>query len=205
MRGDVVNLYIRGSGRMRKIIVIEHITLDGIIQSPGSKEEDGSNGFNNGGWISDYSDEVLGTEIRNIMNSNFDLLLGGKTYRIWSDYWPYHNDVWPNSNLAHKYIVSKSISKSLWKETTFIRKNIIEEISKLKEMNGNDLHVWGSSFLVKDLLEFDLLDRLKLFIYPVILGSGKTVFGKCSSIKNFNLISSINTQSGINIVEYCRN
>ena len=93
---------------MRKIIVLEHISLDGVIQAPGGPEEDTSGGFAHGGWIAPYSDEILGTALQGQMNQTFDLLLGRKTYEIWAPYWPNHGEIWPRANAATKYVASHS-------------------------------------------------------------------------------------------------
>ena len=105
---------------MRKIIVFEHISLDGIIQAPGGPEEDTSGGFVHGGWISSYSDEILGTMLRRQMNLPFDLLLGRTTFEIWEPYWPQHTDIWPNVNIATKYVASNTRTSSKWQPSVFL-------------------------------------------------------------------------------------
>ena len=95
---------------MRKVIVLEHISLDGVIQAPGGPDEDTSGGFAYGGWIAPYSDEILGTALRKQMNMPFDLLLGRKTFDIWAPYWPHHGDVWPGVNTATKYVASNTVT-----------------------------------------------------------------------------------------------
>ena len=100
---------------MRKVIVLEHISLDGVIQAPGGTDEDTSGGFAHGGWIAPYSDETLGTLLRRQMNMTFDLLLGRKTFEIWAPYWPQHVDVWPGVNKATKYVASNTITSGEWR------------------------------------------------------------------------------------------
>jgi len=97
---------------MRKIIVLEHISLDGVIQGPGGPVEDTSEGFKYGGWIAPYSDNILGTYLRKQMNKSFDLLLGRKTFEIWAPYWPQHGDIWPEVNKAAKYVASNTFTSS---------------------------------------------------------------------------------------------
>ena len=126
---------------MRKIIVLEHITLDGVIQAPGGPDEDTSNGFAHGGWIAPYSDEVLGTALRKQMNSTFDLLLGRKTFDIWAPYWPQHVDAWPGANTATKYIASNTLTSSNWNPSVFLSGDIAEKVAELKQQPGPDLHV----------------------------------------------------------------
>ncbi len=187
---------------MSNIIVIEHITLDGVIQSPGSKDEDTSNGFSLGGWISKYSDELLSKEIRYFMDQQFDLLLGRKTYDIWSKYWPNHNEIWRNINKATKYLVSSTIKNSDWEKTIIINKDNWETIEEIKKSNKNDIHIWGSGVLVQTLLKNRLIDRIHLFIYPIILGEGKTLFNNGIILEEFILKKCISTKKGVIITEY---
>ena len=115
---------------MRKIIVLEHITLDGVIQAPGGPEEDPSGSFTYGGWISPYSDPVLGTALRKQMNSPFDLLLGRKTFEIWAPYWPQHVDIWPGADKATKYVASNTMTSSEWQPSVFLSGDIAEKSPK---------------------------------------------------------------------------
>src|SRR5512136_3029331 len=141
---------------MREIIVLEHISLDGVIQSPGGPDEDSSNGFACGGWIAPYSDAVLGTAIRRQMNMPFDLLLGRKTFEIWAPYWPHHADIWPNVNTATKYVASNTMTTHEWQPSVFLGGDIAEKIAKIKQRQGPDFHVWGSSNLIQTLMKHDL-------------------------------------------------
>jgi dihydrofolate reductase len=189
---------------MRKVIVIEHISLDGVIQSIGSPEEDPSNGFTLGGWITAYSDDVLGATIRKIMEMPIDLLLGRKTFDIWEPYWPKHGDIWPNVNKATKYVASNSKTSSKWKPSVFLGGDIAEKVSKLKQEEKPDLHVWGSGNLVQTLMKHDLVDAFWLMIYPVTLGSGKRLFVDGTIPAAFKMTNSQVSPSGIIIVDYER-
>ena len=160
---------------MRKIIVLEHLSLDGVIQAPGGKEEDMSGDFMHGGWTEPFSSQELGIWIRTQMNSEFDLLLGRKTYDQWASYWPHHDDVWPEVNRAMKYVVTRQSRDSLWESTTFLTEPV-EALKQIKQEDGPDLHVWGSSELVHTLLANDLIDEYRLIMYPIIIGSGKRLF-----------------------------
>ena len=104
---------------MRKVIVLEHISLDGVIQAPGGPDEDTSSGFAYGGWITSYSDAILGTLIRRQMNMPLDLLLGRKTFEIWAPYWPHHADIWPGVNTATKYVASNTMTSGGWQPSVF--------------------------------------------------------------------------------------
>ncbi len=115
---------------MRKVIVLEHISIDGVIQAPGGPEEDTSGGFTYGGWIGSYSDEILGSALRKQMNSQFDLLLGRKTFEIWEPYWPKHTDIWPGASTATKYIASNTRTSSEWKPSVFLNGDIAEKSPK---------------------------------------------------------------------------
>ncbi|MFM8428113.1 MAG: dihydrofolate reductase family protein, partial [Chloroflexota bacterium] len=114
---------------MRKIVVLEHISLDGVIQAPGGPEEDTSGGFAYGGWISHYSDEISGSLLRKQMDSPFDLLLGRKTFEIWEPYWPQHADAWPNVNTATKYVSSNTRTSSQWQPSVFLNGDVADKVA----------------------------------------------------------------------------
>lgn len=189
---------------MRKIIVVSHISLDGVIQAPGGPEEDTSGGFAHGGWIAPYSDDVLGTAIRSQMNMPFDLLLGRKTYEIWAPYWPQHADVWPNVNAATKYVASNTLTSGDWQPSLFLGGDIAEEIINLKQQPGPDLHVYGSANLLQTLIKHDLVDAYWLKIYPLTLGSGKRLFADGTIPAAFKVTDSKISPSGVILVNYER-
>jgi dihydrofolate reductase len=195
---------IGGTQVMRKVIVLEHISLDGIIQAPGGPDEDTSGGFAYGGWIAPFSDEILGTALRKQMNSSFDLLLGRKTFQIWEPYWPQHGDIWPGANAATKYVASNTITSSEWQPSVFLSGDIAEEVAKIKQQPGPDLHVWGSSDLLQTLIQHDLVDVFWLMIYPITLGKGKRLFGAGTIPAAFKVTDGIVTPSGAIVVTYER-
>lgn len=186
---------------MRKIIVFEHITQDGVIQAPGGNKEDTSNHFTQGGWIFPFSDEVLGKEIQKAMKSSFDLLLGRLTYDIWQSYWPYH-DGWPEANEAIKYVASDTLSHTDWNPSVIMKNDIISQIKTIKSQDGKDIHVWGSSQLLKTLFEHNLVDELCLFVYPISLGNGKKLFADESIRDNFIIVESTLTTKNVRIEKY---
>src|SRR5262245_16926298 len=143
---------------MRKVMVLEHISLDGVIRAPGGPEEDTSGGFAYGGWTASYSDEILGTLVSRQMNLPFDLLLGRKTFEIWESYWPHHADAWPGVNPATKYVASNTMTSSEWQPSVFLNGAIAEKVAKIKQQSGPDLHVWGSGNLLQTLIRHDLVD-----------------------------------------------
>jgi dihydrofolate reductase len=189
---------------MRKLIVLEHISLDGVIQAPGGPEEDTSGGFAYGGWISTYSDKILGTLLRRQMNMPFDLLLGRKTFEIWAPYWPQHSDIWPGVNTATKYVASNTITSSEWQPSVFLNGDIADKVSKIKQQQGPDLHVWGSGNLIQTLIKYDLVDVFWLMIYPITLGVGKRLFADGTIPTAFKVTESNATSNGVIIVNYER-
>ncbi|ESU19811.1 dihydrofolate reductase [Flavobacterium enshiense DK69] len=186
---------------MRKIIVLSMITLDGVMQAPGGPEEDISGGFEYGGWTAPYGDEVYGNVVQNELKPA-DYLLGRKTFEIWADYWPKHSDFWPGINDGTKYVLSKTMKKSDWKNSVFIES--VEDIKKLKNSKGSNIQVWGSSELVQLLLKNDLVDELRLKIHPLTLGKGKKLFNDGTIPAAFTLTESIITSRGVIIASFKR-
>lgn len=189
---------------MRRLIVLEHISLDGVIQGPGGPEEDTSGGFAYGGWVSRFSDEVLGTALRKQMNKSFDLLLGRKTFDIWAPYWPQHGDVWPGVNTATKYVASNTMTSSEWQPSVFLSGNVAEKVADIKAQPGPDLQVWGSSDLLQTLFAHDVVDALWLMTYPVTLGGGKRLFAGGTIPATFKVTESEVTPTGVIIANYER-
>ncbi len=189
---------------MRKIIVIEFLTLDGVMQAPGGPEEDTSGGFRFGGWTAPLQDEVLGKVMEEQMKNPTDLLLGRKTYDIFAHYWPEHGDIWPGVNKARKYVVSKNLTNPTWENTVVIQDNVAEELKKLKSESGPDLHVWGSGNLAQTLFKNNLVDELWLKIYPVTLGTGKKLFAEGTIPAAWKLIESKVSTKGVIVASYER-
>ena len=157
---------------MRKIVVFSMITLDGVMQAPGGPKEDTSGGFKYGGWTEPFGDEEFGKVVQKELQPA-DYLLGRKTYKIWAGYWPQHGDFWPGINAGTKYVLSKKMKKSDplvtgWKNSVVVKN--VADIKKIKNSKGSDIHVWGSSELIQLLLKNDLVDELRLRIFPLTLG-----------------------------------
>jgi dihydrofolate reductase len=186
---------------MRKIIVLSMITLDGVMQAPGGPKEDSSGGFKYGGWVAPYDDEVYGKVVEKELKPA-DYLLGRKTFEIWADYWPKHADFWPGINDGTKYVLSKTMKKSDWKNSVFLKS--LADIKKLKNSKGSHIQVWGSSKLIQLLLKNDLVDELWLKIHPLTLGKGKKLFDGCTIPAAFTLTESIVTTRGVIIANYKR-
>ena len=189
---------------MRKVIVLEFITLDGVIQAGGGPEEDTSGGFAYGGWQAPYSDDVLGTVMKRQMNMPFDLLLGRTTFDIWASYWPHHADIWPGVNPATKYVASNTITSHAWQPSVFLGGDIVEKINNLKQTQGPDLHVYGSANLVQTLMKHDVVDAFWLKIYPLTLGSGKRLFAEGTIPAAFKVTESTVSPTGVILVNYER-
>ena len=189
---------------MRKVTVLEHISLDGVIQAPGGPDEDTSGGFPYGGWISPYSDEILGTALRRQMNMPFDLLLGRTTFDIWEPFWPQHADEWPGVNTATKYVASNTRTSSEWQPSMFLNGDIAEKVAKIKQQQGPDLHVWGSGNLLQTLMKHDLVDTFWLMIYPITLGVGKRLFAGGTIPAAFKVTESTVGSNGVIVVNYER-
>jgi len=186
---------------MRKIIVLSMITLDGVMQAPGGPQEDTSGGFRYGGWTASYGDEVFSRIMEEELKPA-DYLLGRKTFDIFASYWPQHADFWPGINDGAKYVLSQTMERSDWKNTIFLKS--LADIKKLKSSEGADIQVWGSSKLIQLLLKHDLVDELRLKIYPLILGEGKKLFDNGTIPAAFTLTESHVTSKGVIIANYTR-
>ena len=189
---------------MRKITVLEHITLDGVIQGGGGPDEDTSNGFAYGGWCAPFDDDVIGAEVKKMLDMPIDLLLGRKTFDIWAAFWPQHGDIWPRVNTATKYVASNTMTSSEWQPTVFLNGDVAKQVAELKRGEGPDLHIWGSGNLLQTLMKHDLVDNFWLMIYPITLGEGKRLFAKGTIPAAFKVTESTVTRTGVIIVNYER-
>lgn len=186
---------------MRKMIVLSMITLDGVIQGPGGPQEDPSGEFQFGGWCGAYKDDLYQSVVKKELEPA-EYLLGRKTFEIWENYWPHHNDFWPGINSGMKYVLSNTRTDTDWQHTTFIQ--TVDDIKNLKSTDGADVHVWGCSELVHLLLKNDLVDELRLKIHPLILGAGKRLFDTESIATNYTLLESQVNTKGVIFTHYIR-
>ena len=186
---------------MRKIILLAFISLDGVMQAPGGPKEDTSGGFKYGGWTAPYGDNVSGEVIQRLMKPA-DLLLGRKTFEIFASFWPQHENGWPGINDVTKYVFSKTMKKSDWKNTVFLKS--LADIKRLKNSKGSDIKIWGSSKLIQLLLKNDLIDELWLNIFPLTLGKGKKLLDTGAIPAAFKLVESTVTTTGVIIGNYKR-
>lgn len=193
---------------MRKLILLTFVSLDGVMQAPGGPKEDPSGDFTYGGWTVPFFDEFLGQVMSEQMGHPYNLLLGRKTYDIFASYWP-HQNVKTNPgaaslNKAKKYVVSHNEQKLDWENSVLIKNNVVEEIKKIKEQDGPELQVHGSSNLVQTLLKNDLIDELWLKIFPITLGSGKRLFADGTLPETFTLSESKASSKGVIIANFKR-
>jgi dihydrofolate reductase len=190
---------------MRKIVVFTMVSLDGVMQAPGGPEEDTSGGFKYGGWTVAYSDESFGKIINEELSMPFDMLLGRKTYEIFAGYWPKQTGLIADPfNKAKKYVVSDKGVDLTWKESILIHDDVVATIKALKKGDGPSLQVWGSSVLIQTLLKNDLIDELRLRIFPVTLGTGKRLFAEGTIPAAFELLDSQALRSGVILANYKR-
>lgn len=192
---------------MRKIIVQEFITLDGVMQAPGGPEEDESGAFPYGGWTAPYfqeADAAAGEFMQEWMRST-DILLGRKTFDIFAAYWPSHADMWPGINEVTKYVASKTLveNKSNWPNVVFLD-DAAEAIKALKESDGPDIKVHGSGNLAQTLFQHNLVDELHLITFPITLGVGKKLFGEGTQAAAYTLIDSHVAPNGVIFASYKR-
>lgn len=189
---------------MRKIIILEFVSLDGVMQAPGGPDEDRAGGFKYGGWTFPHFDESSGEVMAGQMKQPFSLLLGRKTFEIFASYWPEHAGEWPGINEAIKYFVSETIQNHDWNNSVCINGDPVGKIKKLKLEEGPDMKVYGSGVLVQTLLKHDLVDELWLKIFPVTLGAGKRLFGEGIQPAAFKLTDSKITPAGVIFANYER-
>lgn len=197
---------------MRKIVANTFMTLDGVMQAPGGPEEDPTGGFNWGGWSVNYWDEMMGKRLDQVMGKPFDLLLGRRTYEIFAAHWPFVKSdpdklnarVADILNGARKYVVSKTLSKAGWENSTLIKGDTVKEITRLKQQTGPEIQIYGSSDLIQTLLKNDLIDQFNVWTFPVTVGGGKRLFGKGTVPANFRLLDFKTSTTGVVIATYAR-
>jgi dihydrofolate reductase len=188
---------------MRKIIAITQLTLDGVMQAPGRPEEDPSNGFTHGGWAMHFSDDALKRAVDETIAGEFDLLLGRRTYEIWAPYWPNQGGPIAKAfNKATKYVVTRSLNQLDWKKSQRIDGDVVDEVRQLKSSDGPTLHIWGSSELLQTLIAAGLVDEYRIWVFPVVLGEGKRLFGNGVPPRGLTLLETRSTPSGVLVNKY---
>jgi dihydrofolate reductase len=191
---------------MRRIITTTFVTLDGVMQAPGGKEEDTSGGFEHGGWQIHFpSGKGLEKRLADIFGSPFELLLGKKTYDIFAAFWPTTEtdpEVAQPFNSTRKYVVSHESFEPTWNNSVSITGDVATQLRKLKEEEGPDLWVWGSGNLIQTLIKEHLVDQMQVWIYPITIGTGKKLFAEGTQPENFKLVESEISETGVIFAAY---
>jgi dihydrofolate reductase len=193
---------------MRKVIVGAMISMDGVMQAPGGPEEDPTGGFKFGGWVGPLGDAVFGEELDKMLGQPYDLLLGRRTYEIFAAYWPYaqggtHNDIAIAFNRVTKYVATRNGANLTWKGSVALRDGV-KEVAKLKQDDGPALLTQGSTQLVHDLFAAGLVDEIRTFTFPVLLGKGRRLFDDNGQPSGFKLTHSAISPNGIIAATYIR-
>jgi len=195
---------------MRKLIVAEHISLDGVIQAPGGPEEDPSGDFRLGGWTVPYVDEAIGQELQDLFSQPFELLLGRRTYDIFAAYWlrvPVDSKSRAIADLFNrvpKHVATHRSDRLGWQHSHALKGDLADAIRTLKQQDGANLLTRGSGDMVSQLLAAALVDELRFMVYPVILGRGKHLFGNRAPPSAFTLTHSTRTPGGVHLARYVR-
>ena len=190
---------------MAKIVVTNHVTLDGVMQAPGRPDEDTRGGFEHGGWAIPRNDEVMGRVMGERMAEGGPLLLGRLTYEDFYDFWPKRTDN-PFThvlNNVQKYVVSTTLSEPLpWSNSTLIRGDVPAAVADLKARSDKNVGVLGSGALIETLRQHDLIDEYVLMIHPLVLGSGRRLFSEAGPPATLELLDSVTTTTGVVIATY---
>ncbi|MGH2691519.1 MAG: dihydrofolate reductase family protein [Actinomycetota bacterium] len=191
---------------MARIVVSEFLSLDGVMQAPGGVEEDRTGGFEHGGWEGPYFDDAAGRAVDEAMAKTDGLLLGRRTYDIFAGYWPSSTEepgLAERLNSLPKYVVSTTLEEPLeWNNSSLIKDDVPNQLSKLKELPGRDLLVFGSGDLAQTLMEHDLIDEYRLMVHPIVLGSGKRLFREGNPRTGLRLVDSTISSTGTLIATY---
>jgi dihydrofolate reductase len=192
-------------GLMRKLAVIEFLTLDGVMQGLGSPDEDREDGFQYGGWGQRYGDEVLGQKAAEDMRETTAYLFGRKTYEKMAAYWPHQPDDHPMAahlNAAPKYVVTRTLSRLEWAESVALDGDVKESVTALKAQGEGTIAVLGSGELVQALIENELVDEYRLFVHPLVLGAGKRLFREYPRPLWLQLVDCTPTSTGVLLLTY---
>ena len=190
---------------MRKLTVLNNLTLDGVMQAPGRPDEDTRGGFQHGGWAGPYNDEVKGREMGAGMSRPADLLFGRRTYEDFYSVWPKrtNNPFTPVLNAARKYVASRTLKEPLpWENSVLLEGDAADAVASLKNEPGNDLLVMGSGELIESLRRRNLIDEYMLLIHPLVLGTGRCMFPHDGTFARLTLVKSVPTTKGVIIATY---
>lgn len=188
---------------MRKIRTATFVSLDGVMQAPGGPEEDAQDGFRFGGWTFPYWDETLGQQMDRAMGEAFDLLLGRRTYEIFAGFWPHQDDpIGRTFTRINKYVVASAGTPMTWANSHLLEGDAVEAVRALKQTEGRDLLIQGSSEVIHALLAADLIDQLTVLIFPVVLGKGKRLFDDGSRPRAWTPTETLITGTGVVVATY---
>ncbi len=189
---------------MRKIVAGAFVSLEGVMQAPGGPEEDPTGGFTLGGWTFHYWDEAMGEVMGELFSRPYDLLLGRKTYEIFAAHWPYSTEepIASQFNAVTKYVATRSNPPLTWQNSVALSGDVPAQIAALKQGDGPDLLIQGSSVLIQSLLRHALIDEFSLLVFPVLLGGGKRLFGDGTVPTGLKLISSRTSTTGVVMSKY---
>jgi dihydrofolate reductase len=186
---------------MPKIVVNAFLTLDGVMQAPGGPDEDRESGFVHGGWQAPYDEDVIGRLVTEGIADADGFLLGRKTYDIFASYWPKVTDpanpIAAALNSRPKYVVSRGLERVTWNNSSLIKGDVVGELRKLRQQPGRTVHTWGSAELLQTLLKNDLIDEYRLFVYPLVLGTGKRLFASGTVPAALEHVESVTTGKGV--------
>jgi dihydrofolate reductase len=187
------------------IVLINHLTLDGVMQAPGRADEDPRDGFEHGGWSPPYGDDVMGRVMGESMAQGGGLLLGRRTYEDFAGFWPKQTDN-PFSEVldnTQKYVASTTLKEPLpWRNSTLLSGDATKAIAKLKDQPGKELHILGSGALAQSLMRANLIDDYVLMIHPLVLGSGHRLFTDAGAFAKLRLVDTTTTTTGVVIAKY---
>jgi len=186
---------------MPKIVVNAFLTLDGVMQAPGGPDEDRESGFPHGGWQAPYSSEVVGRLVTEGIADADGFLLGRKTYDIFASYWPKVTDpgnpIATALNARPKYVASRSLERVAWNNSALLQGDVVAALRELRHRPGRTVHTWGSGDLMQTLLEHDLVDEYRLFVYPLLLGTGKRLFARGTAPAALREVETIAAGKGV--------
>ncbi len=191
-----------------RLTVTTFLTLDGVMQAPGGPEEDPSDGFEHGGWSFPYADEDFGRLVTGWFSQADAFLLGRRTYEIFAAFWPLVTEeadpVASRLNTLPKYVASRTLETVSWQGAELLRGDVPEQVARLKEQPGRELQVHGSGDLLQTLMAHDLVDEYRLFVYPVVLGSGRRLFNEGTPPRSLKLVDATTTSTGVVVATYER-
>jgi dihydrofolate reductase len=188
---------------MRKLVTNTFVSLDGVMQAPGGPEEDPAGGFEHGGWTVPFWDDQMNQSMGEFMGKPFDLVLGRKTYEIFAAYWPHSDE--PGAaelNRATKHVASRTLDSLGWENSRLLEGDVGEAVARLKQEDGPELQVHGSSNLIQTLLQHGLIDEFRVWIFPVVLGTGKRLFGEGAPPSTMRLVDSQVSRTGVLMTTY---